>query len=68
MAKERNELRGMIYARYRNASECARALGWQRNKLSVIVTGRKEVSLREAAALAGALGCGLEEMAEVLLK
>lgn len=68
MEKVNNELRGMIYARYRNASECARALGWQRNRLSVIVTGRKEASLREAAALAGALDCSLEEMAALLLK
>lgn len=62
------ELRGAIYSRFRNEAECARAMGWNRQKLSKITTGRKEPDVEEIVQLANTLGISLESMVNIFLR
>ena len=61
------ELRGLIYAKYENEAQCARKMGWVRQKLSKITNGTKEPDIRELAALAEALDMSMERVAQIFL-
>lgn len=61
------KLRGLIYAKYRNASECARALGWSKARLSRIMLGHKEPDISEVADMAKALDVSTDTLACIFL-
>lgn len=62
-----NELRGLIYSKYPSIAECARALGWTRQKLTTIINGGKMPDLAEAARMAQVLGFTLSDLAKFFL-
>lgn len=62
------ELRGMIHAKYNSESEFARYLGWPRQKLSRITTGRKEPDLSELSQISMGLDKSLDEVANIFLR
>lgn len=41
-----NELRGMIYTRFKTEADCARQLGWPKQKLNYITNGNGCQTLR----------------------
>lgn len=67
MSKKVFELRGLIYSRYENEAQCAREMGWPRQKLSKITNGTKEPDIKELAALAVALDVSMEKVAQIFL-
>ena len=48
--------RGLVYAKYRNITEFAEAIGWSRNKASRIVNGVQEPDAKEMEQMANVLG------------
>lgn len=67
MAKVR-ELCGLIHSEYDNESDFAKALGWPRQKLNKITTGKKEPDLDEVAQLSDCLHQPLETIAQIFLR
>jgi len=60
-------LRGLIYSKYDSESECAKSLGWNRQRLSKITLGQKEPSIDELNSLSGVLDVSVGELAEIFL-
>lgn len=60
-------LRGLIYSKYKSEAEFAKSIGWSRQKLNRITTGRKEPDLQETSEIAAGLGRPLEEIAHIFL-
>lgn len=50
-----NNVKGAVYARYKDIADLANTLGWSRQKLSPIVNGKKEPSLSDVQDMAKAL-------------
>lgn len=50
-----NNVKGAVYARYKDIADLANTLGWSRQKLSPIVNGKKEPSLSDVQEMAKAL-------------
>ncbi len=42
-----NELRGIIYSRFKSEADCARNLGWSKQKLNKITNGRQMPDITE---------------------
>lgn len=61
------ELRGMIYSRYPNESAMAKYMGWTKQKLNKITTGKKMPDLQETNEIAIALGKSLTDVANIFL-
>lgn len=61
------ELSGMIHAKYYNESAMAKSMGWSRQKLNRITTGRKLPDLQETKEIALALDKTLQEVADIFL-
>lgn len=61
------ELSALIHGKYRSDSDCARAMGWSRQRLYKIVYGLKSPSLDEAIMIAKALDVPLEKIADIFL-
>ena len=57
----------MITDQYKTESQAARALGWSRQRLNRITTGRKEPDLKEVDAIAKLLNKSLGEIAAIFL-
>lgn len=68
MARKVYELRGMIYSKYESEAQCARELGWPRQKLSKITNGNKEPDIDELFQLSKALGCAIDDLVDIFLK
>ena len=62
------ELRGLIYGKYDTESQLADELGWSKQRLNVITTGRREPSLEEVEALAQKLDKSVEDMVYIFLR
>ena len=62
------ELKGLIYGKYDSETQLANDLGWTKQRLNVITTGRREPDLEEVAALAGKLGTTVEDMVYIFLR
>ena len=62
------ELNGLIYSKYSTHSELARELGWTPQRLSKIVTGRRDPYLEEVADLACKLGRSVGDMVNLFLQ
>jgi len=61
------ELRGKIHCKYRTEAECAKALGWTRQRLNAITTGKRLPSVVELNDLAIVLGVAFDDMANIFL-
>ncbi len=68
IVESRNDLRGLIYSKFKSISELASSLGWTRQKATNIVNGVSEPSLSDTDELAKALGINLEEAASFFLR
>ena len=67
MAKDM-ELNGMIHAKYPSESAMAEAMGWTRQKLNKITTGKKMPDLQETKEIAHALEKPLTTVADIFLR
>ena len=56
MKKKISELRSLIYGKYDSQAEFAEALGWSKQRLSKITSGRKEPSISEVFEISKGLG------------
>lgn len=61
-------LRQRVYTCYPTEASMARRLGWPRQRLNSITTGRKTPDIEEVAAIAGALGAPILEVVTFFLK
>jgi len=68
MTKKVLEIRALIHGKFDSESDFARQLGWTRQHLNKITTGKRKPSLDETYAVALALGCDFEEVAKIFLK
>lgn len=63
-----DKLRGTIAEKYRTQVAFADALGWNRNKISRLVTGKLVPNINEVAQIAAALRLSNCEFEEIFLK
>ena len=63
-----NNVKGAVYARYKDIAELAQTLGWSRRKLSPIVNGKREPSLSDIQAMAKAMAMDADELASFFLE
>ena len=61
------ELRGLIHGKFQSESACADKLGWSKQKLSKIINGAQEPTVRDIGDMAAALDKPLGEIAEIFL-
>lgn len=62
------ELRGLIYGKYESETQLAKELGWTKQRLNVITTGRREPNLEEIEALSNKLDKSVEDMVYIFLR
>lgn len=62
------ELRGLIYGKYESETQLANELGWTKQRLNVITTGRREPNLEEVQALAEKLDKSVGDMVHIFLR
>jgi len=67
MTKKVLGIRGLIHGKYDSESALAEYLGWSRQQLNKITTGKRKPSLEETYALAQALREDFEEVAQIFL-
>lgn len=63
-----NNVKGAVYARYKDIACLAETLGWSRQKLSPIVNGKKEPTLSDIQAMAKALYMDADQLASFFLE
>ena len=63
-----NKVKGEVYAKFKNIAELARVLGWSRQKLSLIVNGKREPNLSDIQAMAKALNIEADKLAVFFLE
>ena len=63
-----NNVKGAVYARYKDIAELANVLGWSRQKLSLIVNGKKEPNLSDIQAMAKAMCMDADKLASFFLE
>lgn len=63
-----NNVKGAVYARYKDIADLANTLGWSRQKLSPIVNGKKEPDLSEIQAMAEAMEMDVVQLASFFLE
>jgi transcriptional regulator with XRE-family HTH domain len=61
------DLRGMIYAKFDNETKAADALGWSRQRLNKITSGKKIPDLDEVNDLARVLDTSFMDVARIFL-
>ena len=66
MAKNK-ALAALIHSKFDSESELARALGWKRQRLNRITTGRKEPELSEACEIAKMLQVPIDILTQIFL-
>ena len=57
-----NNVKGAVYARFKDIADLANTLGWSRQKLSPIVNGLKEPDLSDIQAMAKAMEMDVFEL------
>lgn len=67
MERKNMKLRGLIYSKYLNESDFARNLGWSKQQLNRITTGRKLPDLMEVKTLANALNVTIQDLFDIFL-
>ena len=60
-------IRGVVYDRFRSISAFADAIGWTRQKATLIVNGNREPNLDDVDKMAKALSLSFEETARFFL-
>ena len=63
----KRNLCSIIHSVFNSEAECARTIGWDRQRLNRIVNGRKEPSISETAAISAATGREQNEIAGIFL-
>ena len=63
-----NKVKGEVYAKFKNIAELAKKLGWSRQKLSLIVNGKREPNLSEVQVMANALNMEADKLASFFLE
>lgn len=63
-----NKVKGEVYSKFKNIAELAKKLGWSRQKLSLIVNGKREPNLSDIQAIANALNMDAEQLASFFLE
>ena len=61
------EVREMIREKYHSEAECARSMGWKRQRLNKITTGKKIPDIDELNTLAVALGRDVAVLLHIFL-
>ena len=61
------QLSGMIHAKFDTESKMAQYLGWSRQRLNKITTGKKVPDLFEVNSMAEALGSSFVNLAQIFL-
>lgn len=64
---EISTIRGAVYDKYRTFTKFADALGWNKQRVSKIITGQKVPNVNEVAEMADALGLTVEHVAYFFL-
>lgn len=62
------ELRSKIYGKYKSEAEFARSLGWSRQKLNKLTTGKKLPDIEELNQLSSELGIEVGELLHIFLR
>ena len=68
MAKKVLEIRGLIHSKFDSESDFAQYLGWTRQQLNKITTGKRKPNLKETYILAQALEADFEATAQIFLR
>lgn len=63
----RGELRNMIREKFRSEAECARKMGWSRQRLNKITTGKKIPDIVELNCIAAVLERDADELLHIFL-
>ena len=63
-----NNVKGAVYARYKDIADLAETLGWSRQKLSPIVNGKREPSLGDIQEMAKAMEMDVTLLASFFLE
>lgn len=61
-------LKGMIHSKFDSEVQMSNALGWNRQRLNKITTGKKEPDLNEVQAIANILGVTFMDVASIFLR
>jgi hypothetical protein len=61
------KLRSLIYGHFRTAADMARQMGWGKQKLHRVITGKQDPNLLDLTDMARALGKPLMEMVDIFL-
>lgn len=62
-----NELRGMIYTRFKTEADCARQLGWPKQKLNYITNGKRMPDIKDTVELANTLQVDVGSLISIFL-
>lgn len=63
-----NKVKGEVYSKFKNIAELAKVLGWSRQKLSLIVNGKREPNLSDIQLMANVLNIDAEKLASFFLE
>lgn len=63
-----DEVKDLIRCKYKSEADCARSLGWTRQKLNKITTCKLEPDLADIDKLSVKLGVGFAFLAEIFLQ
>ena len=63
-----NKVKGEVYAKFKNIAELAKKLGWSRQKLSLIVNGKREPNLSDIQVMAKVLNMEADKLAVFFLE
>ena len=67
MSEMKRQLSLVIREKFGTEAECARALGWPKQRLNKLVNAIKEPDLTEVAEIALAVGKSVSEVADIFL-
>lgn len=62
-----NEIKNLILQKYPSEAECARKMGWNRQRLNKITTGFREPSIYELNMLAKTLDISVNRLVPIFL-
>lgn len=62
------ELRGLIYGKYETETQMANDLGWTKQRLNAITSGKRQPDIEEVAALAARLEKPVGEVLNIFLR
>jgi len=68
MRRKISEIRSLIYGRYDSQTAFAEALGWSKQRLSKITSGRKEPSISEVFEISQGLEIDLSVAARIFVQ